>query len=209
MPKIPGQQKKRVLFCVDVASDSLRQGEMKQNIILACYVRSSQKYEPQKIQCSIMFPHIHLQLYCHCPQKKYLFNFGSFLNIAGPDLAVPKISPLLGLISINLGPLVLLLTKHTSKPIPKISAMYVDLNVDIPGKSTEIISKSKTSTPLSFVAPVAPSASESPPVDVLHSVPPSWCPRRGWLTRQRRVTPECGVACEYRPGGVVSSYTHQ
>ena len=173
MPKIPGQQKKRVLFCVDVASDSLRQGEMKQNIILACYVRSSQKYEPQKIQCSIMFPHIHLQLYCHCPQKKYLFNFGSFLNIAGPDLAVPKISPLLGLISINLGPLVLLLTKHTSKPIPKISAMYVDLNVDIPGKSTEIISKSKTSTPLSFVAPVAPSASESPPVDVLHSVPPS------------------------------------
>ena len=106
-------------------------------------------------------------------QKKYLFNFGSFLNIAGPDLAVPKISPLLGLISINLGPLVLLLTKHTSKPIPKISAMYVDLNVDIPGKSTEIISKSKTSTPLSFVAPVAPSASESPPVDVLHSVPPS------------------------------------
>ena len=106
-------------------------------------------------------------------QKKYLFNFGSFLNITGPDLAVPKISPLLGLISINLGPLVLLLTKHTSKPIPKISAMYVDLNVDIPGKSTEIISKSKTSTPLSFVAPVAPSASESPPVDVLHSVPPS------------------------------------
>ena len=106
-------------------------------------------------------------------KKKYLFNFGSFLNIAGPDLAVPKISPLLGLISINLGPLVLLLTKHTSKPIPKISAMYVDLNVDIPGKSTEIISKSKTSTPLSFVTPVAPSASESPPVDVLHSVPPS------------------------------------
>lgn len=106
-------------------------------------------------------------------QKNNLFNFGSFLNIAGPDLAVPKISPLLGLISINLGPLVLLLTKHTSKPIPKISAIYVDLNVDIPGKPTEIISKSKTSTPLSFVAPVAPSASESPPVDVLHSVPPS------------------------------------